>query len=82
MPFNDLFRPCSKKLLEKRSLAISALEKLLEAQKAVHGEIVRQLEQQLEAQAAAHDEEVNDLFEKLLAEKQQVLAYCDQGTTY
>ena len=58
------------------------LEKLLEAQKAVHGEMVRQLEQQLEAQAAAHDEEVNDLFEKLLAEKQQVLAYCDQGTTY
>jgi hypothetical protein len=32
--------------------------------------------------SAAHDEEVNGLYEQLLAEKQQVLQYCDQETTF
>jgi hypothetical protein len=38
--------------------------------------------QQLKALAAAHDEEVNGLYEQLLAEKQQVLQYCAQETTF
>ncbi len=38
--------------------------------------------QQLKALSAAHDEEVNGLYEQLLAEKQQVLQYCDQVTTF
>jgi hypothetical protein len=38
-----------------------------------------ELEKRLKTEALAHDEEVNGLYEQLLAEKQQVLEYCDQG---
>ena len=34
----------------------------------------------LKAAAVAHDDEVNGLYEQLLAEKQEVLQYCEQVT--
>jgi hypothetical protein len=53
----------------------AALKKQLGAQ-------IAALKKQLAAQAAAHDDEVNELYEQLLAEKQQVLNYCDQEQNF